>query len=237
MRILREETIPRVIHYCWFGPNDIPEAHKKNIESWKRFNPNYKIVQWNESNYDVSANNYTMEAYDKKRWAFVSDVARLDIIYKYGGIYFDTDVEVIRNLDDFLYQHSFFGTEDGFHVSTGLGFGAEKQSRVIKKLLDIYSNIHFIDEFGKEDTLSCPKRQLSCFCEMGWKKDGNIFSSEQMTIYPRFVLSCTDHESGIEFRNKYTFTIHHSEASWLEGEEKEKWDMCHKLPSMIGKEI
>ena len=96
--------IPKVIHYCWFGGNPLPDEAKRCIDSWKKYCPDYKIIEWNESNYDVNSNEYMKAAYNEKKWAFVSDYARVDVVYRYGGIYMDTDVELIKPLDKFLYQ-------------------------------------------------------------------------------------------------------------------------------------
>ena len=123
--------IPKVIHYCWFGHNPLPERYKEWIKSWKRYCPDYEIVEWNESNYDVTKHPYMRAAYDAKKWGFVSDYARLDIIYENGGIYLDTDVELVKNLDELLYQEGFAGVDSSGRLSTGLGFGARKGLRLI----------------------------------------------------------------------------------------------------------
>ena len=123
--------IPKVIHYCWFGGNELPELAMKCIDSWKKFCPDYEIKQWNEKNYDLDSSRYIKEAYKNKKWAFVSDYARLDIIYNNGGIYLDTDVELIGKLDEFLDEKCFLAAEREEYVNTGLGFGAEKGNVVI----------------------------------------------------------------------------------------------------------
>ncbi len=152
--------IPKIIHYCWFGGKSLPPLALKCIESWKKFLPGYKIIEWNEHNYDVFSIPYTSEAYKKGKFAFVSDYARFDIIYKYGGIYFDTDVEVIQNIDDILTNGCFMGFEadpDGknsphlyaprfsFAVNPGIGFGMTKEHPFIKEMLNLYSNLNFDD--------------------------------------------------------------------------------------------
>ncbi len=105
--------IPKIIHYCWFGGNPLPEDAKKCINSWKKYFPDYEIKEWNESNYDFNKCEYIKEAYKRKKWAFVSDYARFDILYQYGGIYFDTDVEVIRDMRDILKLGPYMGLEKG----------------------------------------------------------------------------------------------------------------------------
>lgn len=126
--------IPKIIHYCWFGGGELPQMQKKCIESWKKFCPDYEIKEWNESNYDVHKVPYISEAYDAGKMAFVSDYARLDIIYKHGGIYLDTDVEIIKSLEPLLEHTCFLGAERDGIVATGLGFGAERASLYSKNV-------------------------------------------------------------------------------------------------------
>lgn len=139
--------IPKVIHFCWFGGKPYPDIVKKCLKSWERQCPDYQIIGWTEENYDVTGNPYILEAYQRKKWAFVSDYARLDIIYKYGGIYLDTDVELIKSLDPLL-THSCFVASDGGGINTGLGFGAEKGNSCVKQMMDIYNSARFIDADG-----------------------------------------------------------------------------------------
>ena len=124
-RITSEQQIPKKIHYCWFGKKEIPEKNKKWMESWEKYCPDYEIIRWDENNYDITKNEYMYEAYKAERWGFVSDYARLDIIFNHGGIYLDTDVELIKNLDDLLYQFAFSGVDGSRNISLGLGFGAQ----------------------------------------------------------------------------------------------------------------
>ena len=150
--------IPKIIHYCWFGCNPLPQLALDCISSWKKFFPDYEIKEWNEDNFDVNIIPYTAEAYKQKKYAFVSDYARFWIIYNYGGIYFDTDVEVIRPMYDIIEKGNFMGFEvdpDGenapgkyaprycFNVNLGLGFGMNDHHCFMKKMMDYYSNMHF----------------------------------------------------------------------------------------------
>lgn len=135
--------IPKVIHYCWFGYNEKPELVKRCIESWKKYCPDYEIKEWNEDNFDVNLCDYTKQAYDKGKWAFVSDVARLWIIYNEGGIYLDTDVELHNELDELLNYSCWFGCDDIRYIATGLGFGAEEKNFLVKSILEDYYNRTF----------------------------------------------------------------------------------------------
>lgn len=132
----KKQLIPKKIHYCWFGQNEIPDEYQRCIESWKKFCPDYEIIRWDESNYNIYKCQYMNEAYKEKKWGFVSDFARLDIVYKHGGIYLDTDVELIKSYDELLYQPAFCGIEASRKIAIGLGFGAIKKHPVIKGLLD-----------------------------------------------------------------------------------------------------
>ena len=154
---MSEQKIPKIIHYCWFGGNPFPELAQKCIASWKKFCPDYEIKEWNESNYDVTKNQYMREAFENKQWAFVSDYARLDIIYENGGIYLDTDVELLKPLDDLLILTGFMGFEENKKLcATGLGFGAVPKLPIIKEMRDDYDNIIFIKEDGSFDQTPCP---------------------------------------------------------------------------------
>ena len=126
--------IPKIIHYCWVGRNPLPENTKKYIETWKYFCPDYEIIEWNEDNFDINSNQYAAEAYAAKKWAFVSDYMRLSVLYKYGGIYLDTDMELIKKLDVFLKHHAFTAFESRELISAGI-IGAEKDSKWIKHIL------------------------------------------------------------------------------------------------------
>ena len=136
--------IPKVIHYCWFGKGKYPKIVKQCISSWERYCPDYQLKLWNEENYDINQCDFLKEAYSSKNWAFVSDYARLDIIYHEGGIYLDTDVELVKSLDDLLAYDCFLASDGSAGINTGLGFGAVRNHPTIKSMLDKYENKHFI---------------------------------------------------------------------------------------------
>ena len=127
--------IPKVIHYCWFGGNEKTLLILRCIESWKRYCPDYRIIEWNENNYNINACEYTREAYNAGKWAFVSDYARIEILYLYGGIYLDTDVELHSSLDDLLQYDAWFAQDDIRYVNTGLGFGACQKNDLLRRIL------------------------------------------------------------------------------------------------------
>ena len=127
-------SIPKVIHYCWFGDKELPKLAKKCIKSWNKYCPDYKIVCWTEDNFDVTCNRYVHEAYKAKKWAFVSDYVRLKVVYDNGGIYLDTDVELIKPIDDLIENSGFMGFDEKGIIATGLGFGAEAGNKIIYEL-------------------------------------------------------------------------------------------------------
>ena len=179
--------IPKVIHYCWFGGNPLPELALKCIESWKKFCPDYEIKEWNETNYDVRSCRYISEAYDAGKWAFVSDYARFDILYKYGGIYFDTDVELVSSIDDILQRGPFMGTQKGnpIIVAPGLGIAAAEGMPIYKSILDFYKNKSFYYPDGSPNTTTVVTYTTKILKEFGLKNESEeIQCVGGIYIYP-----------------------------------------------------
>ncbi len=213
-------SIPKIIHYCWFGHNEKPASVLKCIKSWQKYCPDYEIIEWTEDNYDINANLYCKQAYENKKWAFATDYARLDIVYKYGGVYLDTDVEVIRPIEDLLKHKCFIGRQHGFQVNTGAGFGAEKGHPLIKIMLDDYQNIPFIKENGEMDLWTCPHRNSQWLFKNGMKFDDSYQEICDASIYPIEYFSPKDAYSREVSKTKNTYSIHHCDGSWSESETK-----------------
>ncbi|MEE0930751.1 MAG: glycosyltransferase [Acutalibacteraceae bacterium] len=209
--------IPEIIHYCWFGSNPKPKLAKKCIKTWKRYCPDYKIVEWNEDNFDISkCPLYVRQAYELKRWAFVTDYVRLKVVYENGGIYLDTDVEIKKSLDDLLQNKSYFGFEEGRYIATGLGFGAEKGTMIVWEIMQQYENIPFLLENGKIDDLSCPKRNTEIFLKYGLKQDDSYQVLQDGTlILPTRCLCPLSYNTGQRSDAEDTYSIHWFSASWL----------------------
>lgn len=222
LRITKEQRIPKVIHYCWFGGNPIPDKYKKWMESWHKYCPDYEIVEWNESNYDVTKNAYMYEAYQCKKWGFVPDYARLDIIYNHGGIYMDTDVELVQNLDDLLYQDAYFGFEREENVNLGLGFGAVAKSNILLQMKEYYENHYFIKENGEMDLTASPVIQTDILQKTGLRMDGEYQRFGNVSIYPEKVLSGKCPYTRRVRLTPYTRSIHHFEATWTDEEFQER---------------
>lgn len=214
--------IPKKIHYCWFGRNSMPKMAVSCIESWKKFCPDYEIIQWNEDNYDIEdACDYIKEAYAAKKWAFVSDYARLEIIYKHGGIYLDTDVEVIKSLDNIIDNTCYLGTETTGFIATGLGFGAEQGSIIVREMLDEYSGKHFEIAKGVYDKTPCPARNTFPLLRRGFcYSEDNIWYDNNVVVYPPEYFCPINFETKKMHLTNKTISIHHYSALWIPEDEK-----------------
>lgn len=206
--------IPKKIHYCWFGGGPIPEKDKKCIESWKKFCPDYEIIEWNESNYDVTKNSYMYEAYKAKKWGFVPDYARFDIIYTNGGFYLDTDVEILKSLDQLCDEKAYMGFEGGNWVNGGIGFGAEKGILLIKDLRDMYNELSFIKKDGTLNLLPSPHYITEFLQKKGLVRNNSKQEIEMMTIYPTEYFAPKDYYTGKTELTENTISIHQYNASW-----------------------
>jgi len=207
--------IPKTIHYCWFGRKPVPDNVEKNIKSWKKYCPDYEIIQWNEDNYDVKKIDYTSQAYERKKYAFVSDFARLDIVNEYGGIYLDTDVELIKPLDDLIQYDSFFGLEEVGRVNTGLGFGSEKNSAFVRELKEQYNGQMFIVN-GVENLKTCIDYAEPVFSDLGLidKDETQYFNQSCIAVFATDVFCPQSLETGKTTITGKTISIHHYDSSW-----------------------
>lgn len=214
--------IPKTIHYCWFGGGEKPEMAKNCIESWKKNCPGYKIVEWNEENFDINSNQYVKEAYEKRKWAFVTDYVRLYVLYNYGGIYLDTDVEVLKSLDPFLKHHAFSGFENNDMVPTGI-IASERGNIWVKDLLDEYSNLHFIKPNGDLDLITNVVR-ITNLTEKKYglrrKSSFQDLKESSVTFYPFDYFCPKSWSTGRINITKNTCTIHHFSGSWMTKKEK-----------------
>lgn len=220
--------IPKVIHYCWFGKGSLPPHIIKCLESWKVFCPDYDIIEWNESNYDVTKNVYMKKAYEAEKWAFVSDYARLDIIYNYGGIYLDTDVEIIKSIDDLRTYDAFIGFEIPERINTGIGFGAVKNFKLIQELRDLYESISFIKEDGALNLTPCTIIQTEFLKQKGLIINGRYQIIDGISIFPTEVLCPINYKTYEKNITENTLAVHHYNSSWLNDEQKEIGKMYHE---------
>ncbi len=228
-RIAKEQKIPKIIHYCWFGGKKVPENNLKWMESWKKYCPDYEIIRWDETNYDVTKNTYMYEAYKAGKWGFVSDYARLDIIYEHGGIYLDTDVELLKNLDELLYQPAFSGVDGSRNISLGLGFGAQKRMPIIKELKGLYEKRSFKKEDGSYNLTPAPTLQKEFFSRKGYVNNGDFQIISEMAVYPEKVLSAKSSLTGRIMPSNHSFAIHHYDGSWNEQKVKDQFEKNSEL--------
>lgn len=213
-------SIDKVIHCCWFSGEAKPVKYQECIESWKKYCPDYEIKEWNSENYDIAKNKYMKQAYDKKMWAYVSDYARLDLVYQYGGIYFDMDVEILKNIDEILKYKGFFSFDKVGNIDLGSGFGAGKRQNFIKELLDVYDDIEFVHEEGRinfEKTIPQPSRLFPVFESWGYKKNEKLQIIDDIVIFsPDYFRTIADfqHEERDFGGNEYA--IHWQHAGWFD---------------------
>lgn len=214
--------IPKVIHYCWFGRNPKPKLAEKCIKSWRKYCPDYEIIEWNEDNFDISTCPlYVRQAYEAKKWAFVTDYVRLKVVFNHGGIYMDTDVELKKPLDTLLGHQGYFGFEDGVHISTGLGFGGIQGLPILKDIMDDYEGIPFIREDGSFDTETCPSRNTKVLLRHGLiQDDSRQILDGDILILPSIYLCPYSYETHAYLRSSKTISCHWFDASWRTEQEK-----------------
>ena len=241
--------IPKIIHFCWFGGTPLPPLALECIASWKKYLPDYEIRQWDESNFDVNMIPYTAEAYKQKKYAFVSDYARFWIIYHYGGLYFDTDVEVIKPLDGIIVKGNFMGFEvdpDGdntpgkyaprfcFAVNPGVGFGMEKEHSFMKKMLELYAELRFeLPPTNIAWYRTIVAYTTESLCEEGLKNIKGVQVVDGINIYPHDYFSPINMISGRLHITPNTHTIHRFMGSWGVKKKSLKDIIRESLPEWI----
>ena len=232
--------IPKIIHYCWFGRNPLPQLGQKCIASWEKYLPDYEIKEWNEDNFDINAIEYTKEAYAAKKYAFVSDYARFWILYQYGGLYFDTDVEIIRPIDDIVKRGAFMGCETNggkdsqISVAPGLGLGFEKGNSLLKELIDLYSNMHFLKEDGTPNLSTTIVGHTTEYLKTkGLKNTSGVQEVEGIFIYPSEYFCPINVVTDKLHVSENTRSIHHYAATWQTKKFKFKKFIRRFVPEFI----
>lgn len=232
--------IPKVIHYCWFSGNPIPENLKKCIDSWKEKCPDYEIIRWDESNYDVNKYVYTRQAYAAKKWGFIPDIARLELLYEYGGFYLDTDVELLKSLDELRYQPAFCGREDWGHVNFGGGSGCERHFDLVGELLDFRKDIPFLLPDGKLNPEASGYFETKPLMDKGLQIRNRTEVVENLTVYASEFFHPYNYISGKENITENTVSIHYFSGGWLgeagkryRSETKEKFDTIVSSMEML----
>jgi len=218
-------SIPKIIHYCWFGGNPLPELAIRCIESWKKYFPDYEIKEWNETNFDVNIIPYTAQAYKAQKYAFVSDYARFWILFKYGGLYFDTDVEIVKNMDEIISKGAFMGCENWakpgatpaqLGVAPGLGLGVNPGLGLIGEILDHYKTLSFLDKNGKPNLETIVEITTNLLCKYGLKNVNEIQHVREVNIYPKDYFCPIDMITEKLKMTNRTVSIHWYMGSWVE---------------------
>ncbi|MCI8967732.1 MAG: hypothetical protein HFH75_09130 [Lachnospiraceae bacterium] len=230
------QLIPKKIHYCWFGGGNLPEHFRKNIENWHVHCPEYEIIEWNERNYDVDKNKYMKQAYVHKKWGFVPDYARLDIVNTHGGIYFDTDVQILRSFDVLLQYDFFCGFENAGSVNFGQGFGAVRNHPIICDMLNEYDQMKFCDERGNFNMIPSPVYQTAALERWGLKKNGMVQQTEHfLALSSEFFSPINEFGYGVPTEN--TFSIHQYAAAWYDEDQRRRKEKIIQNYEMIQKRI
>lgn len=214
-------AIPKKIHYCWLGRNPKPKSVLKCIESWRKFCPDYEIIEWNEDNLDISSNLFSRQAYEAKAWAFATDYFRLWIVYTHGGIYLDTDVQVIKPLDPLLEHGAFIGFENEEQINSGLGFGAKAGSPFLHEQMKVYEALQFRNEDGTLNRRPAPEYLTEVAASYGLTHDtGKPQRVLDAVCYPRDYFSPKDYFTGRIHITRNTYSIHHYDSTWFTEEEQ-----------------
>ncbi len=213
--------IPKIIHYCWFGRGEKSKLMKKCIKSWKKYCPDYEIIEWNEDNFDVNSCLWTKQAYECKKWAFISDYVRLKVLYENGGIYMDTDVELRKPLDSLLNNDAFSGFERPDSVPCGI-IAAIKKQPIIEQFMSFYEELPFILEDGSLNALTNPRIFTNILLENGLLLNNEYQIVNGMAIYPRSYFYPIHYYTVQKNFTKHTHAIHHYEGTWLSPQRKKE---------------
>lgn len=231
-------AIPKIIHYCWFGGEELPDTTKTYMESWKKYCPDYQIKEWNESNFDINSCRFVKEAYEKKKWAFVSDYVRFYAMYTEGGVYVETDAEILRPIDELLGHGAFFGLA-GDDTTLSL-CGTEKGHPVAKDIIDLYKEKHFVKDDGSLNTVIINKELFDLLVrKFGLpvdKKDYQVLKYNT-SVYPEEFFFSYDYVTGLTNLNDKLFVRHYGNGSWLDEKDRKKLDYQHKYVQRYGRKI
>lgn len=231
-----DKMIPKKIHYCWFGKGPKNKLFEKCLESWKKYFPDFEIIEWNEENFDIEENKYIKQAYECKKYAFVSDYVRLKVLYEQGGIYFDTDVEVLKRIPDEILETGYFAKEKDDEVTTGLGFAVHKKNKIVKYMLDDYKDIEFTKN-GEMDLEPCPQRNTKSLTSRGYKINSKTKSIDGVPIYDKNYFCGYDINTHQYIISETTYTVHHYAGSWISKKDKVKFKVKKIISRILGKKI
>lgn len=231
--------IPKVIHYCWFGGNELPDLERSCIESWSKIMPGYEIVRWDESNFDVNQCSFSRSAYAAGNWSFVSDYARFKILYENGGIFLDTDVELLRPFDDLLACSAFTGfTKDSSFVNPGLVIASEAKGIVAGDVIKKYESISLLPQQGRVHPQSSPRVLTSVLVDQyGLIRNGSYQELNGIIVCPAEWFDPINPHTGEMNVTPQTYSIHHYSGSWLLPSKKYRIEMRKKLVPLVGPKL
>lgn len=224
--------IPKIIHYCWFGRGPMPELALRCIESWHKYMPDWEYKLWNEENFDIQSVPYVKEAYEARKFAFVTDYVRLYALQTEGGVYMDTDVEILKPLDDLMHLSAFTGYEGSKYRPpvTGL-MASEAGGEWVTEQIESYKDAHFIKPDGTFDTTTNTVRISSIMKQNGFNTDGKYQVYKDMHVFPTDYF-CPRQTTGEYLRTENTYCDHHFMGTWS-GQKKGGWKS--KIEKIIGK--
>lgn len=217
-------NIPKTIHYCWFGGKEMPARERACIDSWKKYCPDYDIILWNENSFDIEKNEYMKEAYRAKKWGFVPDFARFDIIYEHGGFYLDTDVELVKGLDHFAHFKAFFAFEWHNLINPGSGFGSVPNNPLLKDLRNLYMGKKFINDDKTLNLTSSPIYTTEFFREKGVEINNQMQIVNDTVFLPSDFFSPVNQLTTLYELTANTHAIHKFSCSWFEAEPLREWE-------------
>lgn len=238
---METHKIPKIIHYCWLSDDKFPKEVEYYISTWKKFMPDYELMLWDLKRFPLEKNTWVKQAFEAKKYAFAADYIRLYAVYHYGGIYFDTDVEAVKNFDELLHLPYFIGTEGNKMLEAGV-FGAEKEMNWVKDCLDYYEGKTFVNEDGSLNTHTLPSimgKQISekrVFKSLVVNHQVEYHNDEFLYVFPREYFSAKEMGTGKLLRTENTYSIHHFAMSWIPKKDRFLSDFKRKLMSVLGAE-
>lgn len=225
--------IPKIIHYCWFGGKELPPLAKKCIASWKKYCPDYEIIRWDESNFDLDQIPYTRWCYDNGKWAFLSDYVRLAVVAEHGGLYFDTDVELVQNPDHLLQYEAFYGFENSSAIASGLGFGSIPKHPTIEAMRQQYHLLK-ANETNAFALQKCPALNTVALLSLGLNPNGQRQNVAGAEILPAEFLNPYNNGTGLLAKTKNTVSIHWYSKSWLSPMQKLRSTLTKPFHRLFG---
>ena len=209
------QVIPKLIHGIWFSSDPMPKLYQSCLESWRKFSPDYEIKIWDLETYKPDHCLFFEQAVAHKNWSFASDYARADILYRYGGVYMDLDVMMLRPIDDLLYNDAYMGFESLDRIECGSGMGAKPNHPILKEICESYEKRPYLRTDGIWDNSTCPVRYTKVIEKHGLKKNGGFQFVEDITVYPFEMLTGKSFDTGIVYNTELSYTLHNHNGSWI----------------------